>query len=45
MMKLRSRPPTIVSAVQLVPLVEDVTRWPFAYGFESEELAVEQLQV
>ena len=43
--KLRSRPPTVVSAVQVEPLVVEVTRWPFAYGFESENPVVAQLQV
>jgi hypothetical protein len=27
-MKLMSRPPAVVSAVQLVPLSAEVTRWP-----------------
>ena len=44
-MKLRSRPPTVVSAVQLAPLSADVTRWPFAYGFVFENPVVTQLQV
>ena len=35
--KLRSRPPTVVSAVQLVPLLADVTNWPLAYGFVLEK--------
>jgi hypothetical protein len=34
-LKLRSRP--LGSAVHDVPLVVDVTRWPFAYGFEFGE--------
>ena len=43
--KLRSRPPTVVSAVQLAPLVAEVTNWPFAYGFVFEKPVVAQLQV
>ena len=43
--KLRSRPPTVVSAAQVEPLVVDVTRWPFAYGLVSEKPVVAQLQV
>ena len=43
--KLRSRPPTVVSAVQLAPLVVEVTNWPFAYGFVFEKPVVAQLQV
>ena len=35
--KLRSRPPTVVSAAQVEPLVVDVTRWPFAYGLVFEK--------
>jgi hypothetical protein len=44
-MKLRSRPPTVVSAAHVEPLVDDVTRWPFAYGFEFTKPAVAQLHV
>jgi hypothetical protein len=33
--KFRSRPPEAVSAVQVEPLVVEVTNWPPAYGFES----------
>jgi hypothetical protein len=44
-MKFRSRPPTVVSADQLVPLVDDVTNWPFGYGLESENPIVAQLHV
>jgi hypothetical protein len=44
-MKLRSRPPTVVSAVQLEPLVVEVTNWPLAYGFEFEKPVAAQLQV
>ena len=43
--KSRSRPPTVVSAVQVVPLFDEVTRWPFAYGFEFEKPVVAQLHV
>ena len=44
-MKLRSRPPTVVSAAQLAPLVDDVTNCPFAYGLEFTKPVVAQLQV
>ena len=43
--KLRSRPPTVVSAAQVEPLVVDVTHWPLAYGFVFEKPVVAQLQV
>ena len=43
--KLRSRPPTVVSAVQVEPLFAEVTRWPLAYGFVFEKPVVAQLQV
>ncbi len=36
-LKPRSRPPLVVSAVQVVPLLPEVTRWPFAYGLLSGE--------
>jgi len=43
--KLRSRPPVVVSAVQVEPLFPEVTRWPLVYGFESTKPVVAQLQV
>ena len=43
--KLRSRPPAVVSAVHVEPLVAEVTRWPLAYGFEFEKPVVAQLHV
>jgi hypothetical protein len=44
-MKLRSRPPTVVSAFHVEPLFVEVTRWPFAYGFVLLNPVVTQLQV
>ena len=44
-MKLRSRPPTVVSAAHVAPLFAEVTRWPLAYGFVFEKPVVAQLQV
>ena len=44
-MKLRSRPPTVLSGVQAPPLSDEVTRWPLAYGFVFEKPVVTQLQV
>ena len=43
--KLRSRPPTVVSAAQVEPLFAEVTNWPLAYGFVFEKPVVAQLQV
>ena len=43
--KFRSRPPVVVSAVHVEPLLVEVTRWPLAYGFEFEKPVVAQLQV
>jgi hypothetical protein len=44
-MKFRSRPPAVASAAHDVPLVDDVTTWPFAYGLEFGKPVVAQLQV
>ena len=43
-LKPRSRPPTVVSAVHVAPLFAEVTRWPFAYGFELTVPVPAQLQ-
>ena len=43
-LKPRSRPPTVVSAVHVDPLSPEVTRWPFAYGFELTVPVPAQLQ-
>ena len=43
--KFMSRPPDVVSAAQVEPLVVDVTNWPLVYGFEFEKPVVAQLHV
>jgi hypothetical protein len=43
--KLRSRPPDVVSADQVDPLLTEVTNWPFAYASKLLKPVVAQLHV